>query len=86
MRAANDVVANAHPEDVELAAGNGPPHLVEKVRAKLAKHALATAGGSFVAGAIAGAGAKPLYNRFSPTVKGWATTGLGGIKSRFGYK
>lgn len=84
VAAANDVVANAHPAEVELAAGNGPPELVERTRSKLAKQAMDLIGQhkttlAALGGAGAGVGAllggQYLY-KHKPSFK-WPTWGRG---------
>lgn len=54
VAAANEVVANADPRDVEHAAGNGTPYQVEAAREKLGKKALLLSAGSFATGLGAG--------------------------------
>lgn len=85
--AANEVVANATPAEVEIAAGNGTPAQVSAVRTKLANKAITKAGAlraakTFLpyAGAYAaGAATSPLYQRvrsrlpagFQKRLSGW---------------
>lgn len=71
VAAANEVVANADPRDVEHAAGNGSPYQVEAAREKLGKKALALSAGSFALGLGGGYAGRHYQDKLWDTGKGW---------------